>query len=124
MAQAQLVQATRRSGEPALARKLEMLRRHRLDGLGVTEVAHLFGVSRQTVYNVARAYDEEGLAGLVPAKSGPRGAFKCTPEIVAYVRHQRARDPDVTFRELTQLVARAFGCELHPNTIRYALAKK
>jgi hypothetical protein len=37
--------------------KYEMLRRHRVDGLPVTAVAALFGVSRQTFYAVARAFD-------------------------------------------------------------------
>jgi transposase len=100
-----------------------MVRRHRVDGLGVSEVAALFGVSRQTVYNINRAYDAEGLAGLVPAKSGPRDGFKCTSEIVAFLVRLTRRDPTLGATQLARRVEQRFGVALHPNTIRYALAK-
>jgi transposase len=105
-------------------RNVEMVRRHRIDGLAVTEVAALFGVSRQTVYNVTRAYDDEGLAGLVPAKSGPRDGFKCTTEIVDYLLRCLRRDATLAATELARKVESRFGVALHPNTIRYALAKR
>jgi hypothetical protein len=34
--------------------------------------------------------DEGGLAALVPARPGPRGAHKLTPEIVTFARAERA----------------------------------
>jgi len=101
-----------------------MVRRHRVDGLAVAEVAALFGVSRQTVYNVTRAYDAEGLAGLVPAKSGPRDGFKCTTEIVDYLLRCLRREPTLAATQLARKVEGRFGVALHPNTIRYALAKR
>ncbi len=104
-------------------RNVEMVRRHRVDGLGVSEVAALFGVSRQTVYNITRAYDADGLAGLVPAKSGPRDGFKCTSEIVAFLMRCTRRDPTLSATELARRVEARFGVALHPNTVRYALAK-
>ena len=109
---------------PGFQRNVEMVRRHRVDGLGVSEIAHLFGVSRQTVYNVTRAYETEGLAGLVPGKSGPRDGFKCTAEIVDYLVRCRRRSPEMNVNELARRVADVFHVEVHPNTIRYALAKR
>jgi transposase len=110
-------------GSRSFQRNVEMVRRHRVDGLGVSEVAALFGVSRQTVYNIHRAYDAEGLAGLVPAKSGPRDGFKCTSEIVAFLVRLVRRDPSLPATALARRVEARFGVALHPNTIRYALTK-
>ena len=42
-----------------------------VDGLTVTEVADKFGVSRQTVHEWLRRYEQGGLAGMV-AESGPK----------------------------------------------------
>lgn len=38
-----------------------------------SEVAAAFGVTRVTVFRAGRAFDAEGIAGLVPGKPGPRG---------------------------------------------------
>ena len=54
--------------------KYEMVRRVEADGVLVSAAAGAFGFSRQSYYSAARALADEGLAGLVPAKPGPRGA--------------------------------------------------
>ena len=38
-----------------------------------TEVAKAFGCDRVTVYRAVKAYEADGVAGLVPGKTGPRG---------------------------------------------------
>ena len=52
--------------------KYEMVRRVEADGVSVSAAAGAFGFSRQSYYTAARALAEGGLAGLVPAKPGPR----------------------------------------------------
>jgi hypothetical protein len=73
--------------------KYEMLRRHRVDGRPVTEVATAFGVSRQAFYAAETAFTAAGLPGLLPRPRGPKGAHKCTDEILAFVEQQRVEAP-------------------------------
>ena len=58
--------------------KYEMVRRARVDGQPVGRAAAAFGFSRPSFYAAQRALDEGGLAGLVPARPGPRAAHKLT----------------------------------------------
>ena len=70
--------------------KYEMVRRHQVDGRPVTEIAARFGVSRQTFYQTAAAFEAHGIPGLVPQRPGPKGAHKCTDAVVDYVERWRA----------------------------------
>src|SRR5207249_8606094 len=49
----------------------EMLRRRRVEGRPVTEVATAFGVSRQAFYAAETAFTAGGLPGLLPRPRGP-----------------------------------------------------
>lgn len=106
--------------------KYEMLRRHRVDGLSVTAVAALFGVSRQTVYNVARDFDRHGIVGLSSAKPkarpGPREGWKCTREVVAFAARRRRQKPDVALAQLAREVERRFRISITAGALRHALA--
>lgn len=133
---------TRRSRPPAIDRrpleqrlpelcdvaavKYEMLRRHRVDGLSVTRVAALFGVSRQTVYNVARDFDAHGMRGLGADKPrsrpGPRRRWKCTREVVAYAKRRRRARPEVALRELARDIERRFSVRITAGALAHALA--
>lgn len=108
--------------------KYEMLRRHRVDGLSVTEVAALFGVSRQTVYNIARDFDRHGILGLSSSKPkarpGPREGWKCTREVVAFAARRRRQKPGVALAELAREVERRFQISITPSALRHALAVK
>ena len=86
--------------------KYEMVRRHRVDGRPVTEVAARFGVSRQTFYQTAAAFEAHGIPGLVPKRPGPKGAHKCTDAIVDYVERWRVGllKPRFSGRESTGLI--------------------
>jgi hypothetical protein len=60
--------------------KYEMVRRVRVrvDGDAVSRSAAAFGFSRPSFYEAQAALEEGGLAGLVPARPGPRRAHKLT----------------------------------------------
>jgi transposase-like protein len=107
--------------------KYEMLRSHRVDGRSVAEVAALFGVSRQTVYNVARDFDAYGLLGLSPAKPkrkrGPRGGWKYTPEIVAYAARRRRARRRPSFPELAREVEQRFAVRVNVSGLRGVFAR-
>ena len=54
--------------------KYEMLRRVQTDGRSVTDAAASFGFSRPSFYQALSAFEQDGLAGLVPHKRGPKQA--------------------------------------------------
>lgn len=103
--------------------KYEMVRRARVDGQPVGRAAAAFGFSRPSFYAAQRALDEDGLAGLVPARPGPRGAHKLTGEVVAFARERRAVDPKLSSAALVELIAERFGVRVHRRSIERALAR-
>jgi hypothetical protein len=64
--------------------KYEMVRRVRVDGDAVSRTAADYGFSRPSFYEAAAALDAGGLAGLVPARPGPRRAHKMFEEVVTF----------------------------------------
>jgi transposase len=104
--------------------KYEMVRRHLLDGKPVTDTAKLFGVSRQAYYQTHAAFETQGIAGLLPRRRGPKGAHKCTEEILDFVEEWRRKSPEGTDQTLAQSLKERFGVTIHPRTIDRALAKK
>jgi len=104
--------------------KYEMLRRVRVDGRSVTEAASLFGFSRPTFYQAREAFERNGIAGLIPGKRGPRGAYKLTSEVLSFVVELQRADPSVRATELSDHIQRRFGVSAHPRSIDRALAQQ
>jgi transposase len=103
--------------------KYEMVRRVRVEGDAVSRSAAAFGFSRPSFYEAAAAVDAAGLAGLVPARPGPRRAHKLTPEIVAFAVGQLAADPTLRSNDLADAIAARFGVQVHPRSVERALAR-
>jgi len=103
--------------------KYEMVRRVRVDGESVTRAAASFGFSRPSFYEAASALDAGGLAGLVPARPGPRRAHKLTEEVVAFARERRAAQPALRSSDLVEAIAERFGVRVHRRSIERALAR-
>ena len=104
--------------------KYEMVRRHQVDGRPVTEVAARFGVSRQTFYQTAAAFEAHGVPGLVPKRPGPKHAHKCTEAVVDYVERWRAGEDVQPDEPLTAAVARRFGVSVHARSLDRAVARR
>ena len=102
--------------------KYEMLRWVRVEGTSVTEAAGAFGISRFSFYQAQAAFDKSGLPGLAPKKPGPRGRHKLTPEVVAFVQGELAKDSSLEMRDLPRRVRERFGLKVHRRTIERALA--
>lgn len=103
--------------------KYEMVRRVRVDGATVSGSAASFGFSRPSFYEAAAAIDAGGLAGLVPARPGPRRAHKLTEEVVAFAREQREAEPSARSSELADAIEERFGVRVHPRSVERALAR-
>lgn len=104
--------------------RYEMVRRRRVDGRPVTEVAAAFGVSRQAFYTAAAAFSAQGIPGLLPRPRGPQRAHKCTDEILEFVARWRAgQEPDAG-GTMSDAVQRRFGVTIHPRSLARALARQ
>jgi len=67
--------------------------------------------------------DAAGLAGLVPARPGPRRAHKLTDEVVAFARERLTADPALRSTDLVELIGERFGVRVHRRSIERALAR-
>jgi transposase len=103
--------------------KVEALRSQRSLNPRPEQVVEAFGFSRPSLYEAARAVEAEGLAGLVPARPGPRRAHKLTGEVVAFVEARLAADPALRVRDLVTAIDQRFGVSVHPRSIERALVR-
>ena len=69
--------------------KYEMVRAVEAGGLGAGAAASAFGLARQSYYNARKALAERGLAGLIPARPGPKGGHKLTAAVVDFLEQQQ-----------------------------------
>ena len=65
--------------------KYEMVRRVRDEGQPISHAARVFGFSRPTVYQALSAFEQGGLAALLPQRPGPRRAHKLSEEVVDFL---------------------------------------
>ena len=104
--------------------KYEMVRAVRAEQLPITHGAIRFGLSRPACYKAIKAFDEDGLPGLLPERPGPRGPHKLTPEVVAFLSDASARDPSLGMDELARMAREQLGVELHRRSVQRALASQ
>jgi len=104
--------------------KYEMLRRVEIDAQPVTPTAAAFRLSRPSFYQAQRAFQQRGLAGLLPQKRGPHGGHKLTAAIVTVLQQAQARDASLRPVDLAQHIADRFAITVHPRSIERALARQ
>ncbi len=97
--------------------RYEMLRSHIIEGGSVIGVCQRFGVSRQTFYSLQKRLTQEGTAGLLPKKSGPRGPSKLTATVLRFVEEQLEGKEQISTGELYVKIEQEFGVSLHKRTI-------
>ena len=79
------------------------------------QVAAAFGTDPVTVWRWDRALRESGVAGLIPARKGPRAAWKLTPDLAGRIRELDASGMG--------LAAIAGECGVSTFTVRTALGR-
>ena len=82
-----------------------------------------YGFSRPSFYEAAAALDAGGLAGLVPARPGPRRAHKMSDEVVAFAQERLEAGPALRAADLVGPIEDRFGVRVHPRSIERALAR-
>ena len=104
--------------------KYETLRSLKQDGYSVAKAAREFGLSRPTIYQSQTHFEARGLAGLLPAKPGPKAPHKLTAEVLAYLKELARAEPPLKARQLAARVRQRFQFKVHPRTIEKALKSK
>jgi transposase len=104
--------------------KYEMLRRVEVESDSVSQSAAAFGLSRPSFYQAQSAFEQAGLAGLIPQKRGPRRAHKLSVEVMAFIQQSRTAQPSLRTQELAQLVQERFGVQVHPRSIERRLSRR
>ena len=104
--------------------RYEMLRRVSVENASVTNATEEYGVSRPTYYQTRASFEDEGIAGLVPKKRGPRGPHKLQGAVLAFVQKQLVAGEPIRARALAKLIRQKFELDVHPRTIERALVKK
>ena len=104
--------------------KYEMLRRHREEQKTVAEVARAFGTSRQAFYSAKALFDSRGIPGLIPKRRGPRGAHKCTEEVLNFAEQWKYEHPAEGTVCLAEAIEQHFGIRINPRSIDRALVRR
>lgn len=104
--------------------KYEMLRSVEVDGSSVTAASRTFGLSRPTYYAARRAFEQEGLLGLVPKRRGPRGAHKLSDEVMDFVEARISQADRISMAELALAIHEHFEVRVHPRSIERALSRR
>jgi transposase len=98
--------------------KYEMLRRALIDKASITDAASAFGFSRPAFYQAQTALAQQGMVGLIPHKTGPRGAHKMNSEVMAFVQQIRNADPSLPVAHLIERIQQRFGITVHRRTVQ------
>ena len=88
------------------------------------EAAAASGFSRQSLYTAKAALHEEGLAGLIPGKPGPKSGHKLTGEVVSHLEELLAADPRLRPADLAAAARQHFGITVHPRSVERALQRR
>ena len=103
--------------------KYEMLRRVRTEGESVTDASASFGFSRPSFYQAQSAFEQDGLAGLVPQKRGPKQAHKLTEEVLTFIGELRQQEPSIRLPDLVKRIQQRFDTKVHPRSIERSLLR-
>ena len=77
---------------------------------------------RPTFYKVQSAFARSGLVGLLPAKRGPRGPRKITPDVLRFIEEAAASEEKLDTQDLAARIAQRFGLVVHWRTVKRAFA--
>lgn len=104
--------------------KYEMLRAVEKEGRSVKQAAEAFGFSRPAFYQAQSHFEQDGVAGLVKKRSGPKSAHKLTDDILAFIEEKLKEGRPLGARKLCPLIKKTFGKDVHPRSIERAVMRR
>ena len=103
--------------------KYEMVRAAQQRGRSVSEVTREFGLSRPAFYHAKQDFEQQGVAGLLPRKRGPKAAHKLTAEVMSFIERVTDSGEAATAQELCGMIGTQFDTKLHVRTVQRALQR-
>ena len=103
--------------------KYEMLRCVIQGDLSVTQAARLHGFSRPAYYQIYHAFEQHGIAGLLPLKRGPQSAHKLNAQVMEFVDQLRDQDPHISVPKILEKIQRRFSLQIHRRSLERALTR-
>jgi transposase len=82
--------------------KLAMLYEGECEGLNVAQCAEKFNYSRQRYYQLLATFRDQGSAGLISLKRGPKGNYRRSDQAVRDIIRYRFLDPDLSSEVIAQ----------------------
>lgn len=104
--------------------KYEMLRAHSVDDDPVAEVCRRFGLSRESFYQIQRAFLELGFGSFLPRKRGRKGPVKLKDEVLEFAFAKQKENPDLDPGRLAALIQERYRIPIHRTTVLRGLKKK
>lgn len=104
--------------------KYEMLRRVHQEGISVSNASSTFGFSRLSFYRIQEAYVQEGLAGLIAKKRGPKQAHKLSENVMTFVEQIMEKKKGIQSQELRKHIKSKFNILVHSRSIEKALSRR
>jgi len=101
--------------------KYEMLRAVEKEQRDVTSVSEAFGFSRVSFYQIKKEFDENGIAGLLPKKRGPKGTRKLSGSDVEYAKSLEGTH---TKAQILNCLKEERGVEVSKRTLERQLSDK
>ncbi len=101
--------------------KYEMLRAARMKQGDVTSIAAEFGFSRVSFYQIKKEFDENGIAGLIPKKRGPKGSRKLKSDDLEFAKGFLGSHTKV---QIVALLREERGVEISKRTLERQLSDK
>jgi transposase len=90
-----------------IAPRLIMLIEGQCEGLGPTEAARKYGITRQRYHQLLNVFHTQGALALQPRKRGPKTNYVRTDEVERQVIRHRFLDPDASVEVIAQKLRQA-----------------
>jgi transposase len=103
--------------------KYEMLRSVKKDETAIKQASKNFGFSRITFYKTDKAFNENGIFGLLPQKKGPRRAHKLSGEVMEFVKELIEKKPGIKLDRIREKIKERFDLTVHKRSIERAIAR-
>lgn len=105
--------------------KYEMLKEAEEGSQNIVQVAHEFGFSRASFYNIKKEFDKQGLSAFVGEKTGPKRAYKLTNACRDYIDRYVFEKPKASSNDITENLKKEVGINITKRTVeRYRSKKK
>ena len=104
--------------------KYEMLREAQDSDKSIVEVVNDYGFSRTSYYVIREKYEQNGMSGLLPEKTGPKRPHKLTDALQEFIDEYITNYPDASASKITSAIQKEKDVKISKRTIERYISKK